>query len=72
MYTTKELTKIRKSLPKGGYQLIADKVPGLTANSVRVILTEPARSNRPEVFSAVIQVMEEYKEQKKKVMEVVK
>lgn len=76
MYTKKQLEKIRKALPKGGYQLIADKIPGVTADSVKMVLNNPDRTDRPEVFDAVIVVMQEYKErvgnQKKKVMEVVK
>ena len=75
MYTKKELDKIRKALPKGGFQLIADKMPDTTADAVRMVLMYPDRY-RVEVFDALILVMQEYKErvssQKKKVMEAVK
>lgn len=75
MYTKEELEEIRTALPKGGFSLVAEKLPGTTPDAVKMVLTYPERF-RPEVFDAVVEVMEEYKtrvkNQKKKVMRAIK
>lgn len=74
MFTKRDLQKIRKALPKNGYELMSEKI-GMSPDAIRMVLLYPNRYNKV-VFDAAEQVIVEYRNevalQKARVMEVVK
>jgi hypothetical protein len=59
--TQTELKTLRDKLPDGGYKLVASKLTRVTAETVRKVLSDPARYKR-EVIDAAIEVVKEQKE----------
>jgi hypothetical protein len=62
MLNKKELLKIRKALPKDGYERISVKLDGRSTNSIRMILTDPKRYDK-EVIDIALVVAVAYKDE---------
>lgn len=54
MLTKTQLKKIRKALPKDGYERISSLMDGKSAQSIRMILTDPKRYNKVVIDNALL------------------
>jgi hypothetical protein len=61
MLTKRELTRIRKALPKGGFDTIALSCNKSRASVIK-ILTDPKRYNKEVIYQALIEI-EKFKEE---------
>lgn len=56
-----ELKTLRDQLPEGGYKIVASKLPRVSAETVRKVLTDPKRYNSA-VIDATIEAIREQRE----------
>ncbi len=63
MYTKKQLDKIRKKLPKGGYGMISVKLGDITPEYVQTIFCDPKRAEKKlHVIDTALNVIQEHNE----------
>jgi len=62
MLNKTQLKKIRKALPKDGYERISVRMDGKSTQSIRMVLTDPKRYNKDVIDNALV-VVEVYKEE---------